>query len=287
MKTISKTKFEGVAYIYILAILLLAIATSCTSSNSFDDEPLTRTGYSKVQSLDTYANDSTATILVLHKDEEYGRNKKYLDRIGVSWKAFPNSEENVDLYLKGDGYMPVWKGENTTNYTMDYNYLTNEAFIQPWPYIGLDGTVINPEGKTNVYTINFQGEQYYMFNPIEINLPSEKPVLVNFRNGNPIKYITLFCDYVSYGSHRINNFEPEDENFYNYSNLLLPESGIERNKIYVYILEDDYNFFENGRRAGNYSYEAVSVYTASHPNGRDKYEIIEYSPTTQGYYKIR
>lgn len=287
MKTTAKFNFEGIAYVYIFAILLIALATSCTSS--LEDEPVMVTGETRVEnsnSIDFYANDNAATILVLHKDPEYGRNHKYTDKLGVSWKAFPNSEENMDLYLKGDGFMPVWKGENASNYTMKYDAEKDIATIQPWPYIGLDGTVLTKEEKKNIYTVNFQGEQYYMFNPVSIELPSQNPSLVNWRNEKPITHITLFCEYVSYGSYRLNNFEPEDEYFYTNSNLPFPETGLERNKIYIYILNDDFNFFEYGRTAGNYPHMAVSVYCATHLNSPDKYKLFEYSPITGSYYQL-
>ena len=287
MKATFKFNFVGVAYIYIFAILLLVLATSCTSG--VEDEPAMPKGQNSLVSnctLDSYANDTTATILVLHKDPDYGKYKPMKDRLGVSWKAFPNSEENIDLYLKGDGFMSVWKGENASNFTMGYKEEEDIAIIQPWPYIGLDGTVLTKDETANIYTIDFQGEQYYMFNPVVVNLPSQNPSLINYRNGKPIKYLTLFCDYVAYGSNRINNFEPEDEYFYMNSNLPLPEGGLERNKIYVYILDNDYNFFEYGRRAGNYAYDAASVYAASHPNDPDKYTLIEYNPATENYYRL-
>lgn len=285
MQTKSKYNFIWLAYFTIFFMILLAVLTSCTSSYEDEPEVLNNGNICCDYSLDSFINDTTATILILHKDADYGKYQNMKDKIGVSWKAFPNSELNMELYLKADGFMPVWKGENASNFTMDYKEKENIAVIQPWPYIGLDGTILTKDETSNKYTINFQGEDYYMFNPVIINLPSKNPKLTNYRNNNPIKYITLFCDYVSYESNHINNFEPENENFYMNSNLPLPEGGLERSKIYIYILEEDYNFFEYGRRAGLYS-DSASIYMAEKPNDSDMYQLIEYCPQSESYYRL-
>ena len=286
MKTTVKFTFTRIAYICFLAVLLLCLATSCNDFTPSDPgNKISHDPYKVTCSLYDYSNDMSATILVLHKDPEYGKNPKYSDKSGIKWKAFPNSEDNIDIYLKADGYMPIWKGEDGSNFNMGYNPVKDEVIIQPWPYIGLDGTVLNKEEKRNLYTIDFQGESYYMFNPVVIDLPSKKPYLINYRNGRPIKYITLFSDYTTYGTYRMNDFEPEDEYFYGNANLPLPETGIERGKIYIYILNKDFNLFEYGRRAGLYT-EAASVYTSSHPNDPDKYQLIEYDPVTDNYCRL-
>lgn len=284
MKTTINFKFEAGFICFFLAAILVLISTSCSSS--LDDEPTVTSASSNTRTIDNFYEDGSATILILHNDPEYGRNRNYSERIGVSWKAFPNSEDNIDLYLKADGFMPSWSGENASNFLMDFNISENLAIIQPWPYIGNDGTRLTKDVTENIYTVEFQGKSYYMFNPVVINMPSAQPQLMNYRNGKPIKNITLLCDYNTYGTHIVNVFDPEDEFFYMYSVLPLPENGIERNKIYIYILDDDYNFFEYGRRAGNYAYNAASVYAASHPNEPDKYTLIEYSPENDSYLKI-
>lgn len=270
-------KFKLFAYCHFFSLGMFLLSSCCSSLNEeppFDNPSEIEFSYASQNS------PNSATILILHKDPEYGRNINYKDKISVTWKAFPNSEENVDIYLNKEGMLDNNSGNEATNFTVSYDDIDNIASIQPWPYMGDECIKLVGNEKTNVLTTLFEGDTYYMFNPVMIDLPANSPELVNRMNGRPIKYITLLCDYVSFGSHLINTTEAEDDCFYLYANLPLPHESLKRDAVYIYILEDDYNFFENGRRAGNDSLEAVSVYTASHPNDPDKYKLYEYSPAT-------
>lgn len=217
-----------------------------------------------------------STILILHKDENYGLPNS---NSTLEWKAFPNFANNIDEYLKGTGYIEKSRSNNTntSKYYFENLYTPHNeiVYLTPNPSLDYSTTIVGNKQDKNIYTLTFKGENYYMFNPVSMMTTSIDSFPLKDKSKSPINFITLLADYKTIDTHIFND-NGFDEEFYFYTNLNLPENGIKRNRIYLYILNNNFNFFEHARRAGNYS-PFENSNTEFEESNMNSYQILEYN----------
>lgn len=190
--------------------------------------------------------DSTSLILILHNDPDFGRYTEW--NSDMIWKAIPNSDYTIENYLSEDGYL-----------------LEN---IQPNPDVDKISTKVGSTERVNVYSCRYDGKSYYMFNPVKLVRKET--------------YITLLCDYFTFGSSIVDDMKFDDR-YYLYTHLPLPENLELKNRLYIFMLEDSFNFVEHAISANNSSDlffpPAIDKISNFRINTCADYKILEYSLT--------
>lgn len=231
-------------FIYIVSqVLLGASFVSCSSSTY--DEPSMITGTSETE-LEKIGTPYKATILVLHNNPDYGRP---INNSSLTCKVFLNSEDNIDKLLDTNGYLSCFD--------------SHDIFI-------------SSDLTNNVKKMPFMGKEYFCFNSIEFDISESEECLISGNTEAGPKYVTLLYDYKTFGTCHYND-EALDEEFYLFTNLPIPVENLRRNKIYIFILNDTFNFFEHIKVAG----ECPLIYDKAdydfRKNSRNDYQLFEYS----------
>lgn len=232
-------------YLYLLSLIVIFVGllpqisnaqSSCLDMSEYITLPKPESFYSNLNidlmlKHDTIIKEEippTATILILHKDKFYGTEKT---KSSVILKAFPNTTNTVDEFIDRENIIIK---NSITSYSSNVNSLNineNKIYFSPDP--GLNGASISywDDVENNSNKIGFQGDQYFILNPISIISTKEPSVPICFETKKPLKFITILCqEFIA------PKFSNKSE--IKYQNLPIPQKGFAQHRIYIYVLED-------------------------------------------------
>lgn len=209
----------------------------------------------------TISEGHTSSIIVLYRKptfiQESNPHSLYL------WKSIPNTNTGINDFLdETNCLIQEWITDYSSNMSK-YDSSKDCVFYYPDPTINGMTKDISLIDLCNEELFNFKGKQYYSFNTITMMGSTNKSYPVNLDNGQQMKYVTLFCECYP-------DVYKKEKTYY-YANLPLPVGGIQRNRVYIYILNDSFNFFEFSRTPGSENSNRLKT------NTNKDFTLFEYS----------
>lgn len=217
------------------------------------------TGYNNWNSIDSKITlkRNSAQIIVLSPHQNY-------DSKGVKWmNSFLNYQTSVNHLAQVSG-LTVSLGFGLADFSYSRHYLSDNRICIEAQGMIWNSTSITKESvfKSQRFAIfgenkvRYNNKDYYYFTPFSV-FASENPSYPLTTDGQPYKYVTLI------------GFTERNIPYEVYwSNLPLPEGGLQANKRYIYILNSSFNFWDNGPISKTRSQDSKVV------NSSD-FEIVE------------
>ena len=202
---------------------------------------------------------NSAQIIVLCPNQNY-------DSKGVKWmNLFLNYKTSID-HISQAKESTAGLGFGLSDFSFGSYYLNNSKVILDPNGVIWDRTSVSKETsignqKFAIFgsnKIRYNNKDYYYFTPFSVFATDKASVPVT-PNGEAYKYITL----IGFSERNI------PYNIY-WSNLPLPEGGLQANKRYIYILNSSFSFWDNGPINKTRSAEDLDVVA-----GSDDFELIE------------